>query len=87
LAEWLLDLIEREVFADPSEAVSSCCNAARLGAARRSAERASQRKLDAAINDPRPGHPLNEAFDRLQKELAGPRPEPALCGRAEGSVT
>ena len=79
LAEWLLDLIERGVFADPSEAVFVI-----LGEHRELEPHADlrqellRRTVQAAIDDPRP--PLSgEAVEKHFRELsAAPLPEPAV---------
>ena len=76
LAEWVLDFVERGVFADPSEAVFVI-----LGEHRDLEPHADlrreflKRSLEAAINDPRPSVPLEEAKERMKTLLAQP---PAL---------
>ena len=78
LAEWLLGLIERGVFVDPSEAVFVI-----LGEHKDLEPHADLRRellkrvLQAAIDDPRPSIPLEEVMERLRKLAAEPRPEPA----------
>jgi antitoxin ParD1/3/4 len=75
LAEWLLDLIERGVFVDPSEAVFVI-----LGEHRDLEPHADLRNelVQASIDDPRPTIPGEEVEERLQKLLAAQRPEPAV---------
>ena len=74
LAEWLLDLIERGVFLNPSEAVFEI-----LGEHRELEPHADlrhellSRSLKAAIDDPRPslsGDDVKKLFDRPKAEAA-----------------
>lgn len=78
LADWLLGLVERGTFADPSEAVfimlGQCRELEPHGDLRREL---LERALQAAIDDPRPSIPAEEVFERLRKELASPR-QPAV---------
>jgi hypothetical protein len=37
-----------------------------------------RRRLNAAINDPRPSIPAQQVFDELRKKMAAPLPEPAV---------
>jgi hypothetical protein len=79
LAEWLLDLIERGMFVDPSEAVFVI-----LGEHQDLEPHADlrnellKRVVQASIDDPRPTIPGEEVEERLQKLLAARRPEPAV---------
>jgi Arc/MetJ-type ribon-helix-helix transcriptional regulator len=79
LATWLLDQIERGVFADPSEAVFVI-----LGEHRELEPHADlrqemlRRSLQAAIDDPRPSIPAEEVEQHLQELAEAPRPEPAV---------
>ncbi len=79
LAEWLLDLIERGVFADPSEAVFVI-----LGEHRELEPHADlrrellRRSCQAAINDPRPSLSGDEVEKHLRELSAAPVPEPAV---------
>lgn len=79
LAEWLLDLIERGVFVDPSEAVFVI-----LGEHRDLEPHADlrnellKRVVQASMDDPRPTISGEEVMERLRKSLTAQRPEPAL---------
>lgn len=79
LAEWLLNQIERGVFADPSEAVFVI-----LGEHRELEPHADlrqellRRTIQAAIDDPRPPLSGDEAERRFQELAATPLPEPAV---------
>jgi Arc/MetJ-type ribon-helix-helix transcriptional regulator len=78
LATWLLDQIERGIFRDPSEAVFVFLGEAEeLEPHTDLRKELLRRRLDAAINDPRPGIPAEQVFDELRKKLASPLPEPA----------
>ena len=79
LATWLLEKVARGDFADPSEAVFVI-----LGEhedlelhvdLRREAFR---RKIQASMDDPRPGIPAEDVIRRLRERLAAPLPEPAI---------
>jgi antitoxin ParD1/3/4 len=79
LAVWLLDLIERGVFMDPSEAVF-----AMLGEQQDLADYPDLRRellrrtVEAAANDPRPAIPAETVFGELDAMLAAPRPPAAV---------
>jgi len=81
LAEWLLELIERGVFVDPSEAVFVI-----LGEHRDLEPHADLRRellkrtLQASMDDP--SIPREEAMERLRKMMEAPRREPAEWRRA-----
>ena len=83
LAEWLLDLIERDVFVDPSEAVFVI-----LGEHKDLEPHADLRRellkrtLQASMDDPRPSIPHEEVMERLRKLAETPRPEPTEWRRA-----
>jgi len=83
LAEWLLGLIERGVFVDPSEAVFVI-----LGEHKDLEPHADLRRellkrtLQAAMDDPRPSISHEEMMERLRKLAEAPRPEPAEWRRA-----
>jgi antitoxin ParD1/3/4 len=83
LAEWLLGLIERGVFVDPSEAVFVI-----LGEHKDLEPHADLRRellkrtLQAAMEDPRPSISHEEMMERLRKLAEAPRPEPAEWRRA-----
>jgi antitoxin ParD1/3/4 len=78
LAEWLLDLIERGVFADPNEAVFVI-----LGEHRELEPHADLRRellsrsCQAAIDDPRPSLSGDEVERHFRELSAAPLPEPA----------
>jgi hypothetical protein len=82
LAEWLLGLVERDVFLDPSEAVFVM-----LGEYQELESHADlrrellKRRLESALNDPGPGIPAEDVFKRLRKKFASPMPEPAQWKR------
>ena len=79
LAEWLLDLIERGVFSDPSEAVFVI-----LGEHREIEPHADlreellRRTVQAAIDDPRPSLSGNEVETQLRELADTPLPEAAI---------
>ena len=79
LAVWLLDLIARGRFADPSEAVFVM-----LGEQQELEQYPDlhrelfRRSLEAAANDPRPGIPMETVLTDLDAMLAAPRPAPAV---------
>jgi antitoxin ParD1/3/4 len=79
LAEWLLDLIERGVFADPSEAVFVI-----LGEHRELEPHADlrhellRRSCQAAIDDPRPSLSGDEVEKHLRELVETPLPEAAV---------
>jgi antitoxin ParD1/3/4 len=79
LADWLLERIEKGVFLDPSEAAFVLFGEhEELEPHTDLRQELLRRRLDAAINDPRPGIPAEQVFEELRKELAEPRPEPAV---------
>jgi antitoxin ParD1/3/4 len=77
LADWLLGLVEKGIFHDPSEAVFVI-----LGEHRDLEPHADLRRellsrtLQAAMDDPRPGIPAEEVFKKLKETR--PLPEPAV---------
>jgi antitoxin ParD1/3/4 len=79
LADWLLGHIERGTFRDPSEAVFVM-----LGEQEELEPHADlrrellKRRIQAAIDDPRPPIPAEEVFERFRKKLAEPLAEPAI---------
>jgi Arc/MetJ-type ribon-helix-helix transcriptional regulator len=79
LADWILDLVARGVFADPSEALFVL-----LGEQRELEPHADlrqeilKRSLQAALDDPRPGLPAEEFKARMRAKLKELRPEPAV---------
>jgi antitoxin ParD1/3/4 len=84
LAEWLLGLIERGVFADPSEAVLVI-----LGEHRDLEPHADLRRellsrsLKVAIDDPRPSLSGEEVEKHLRELLDRPMPEAAVWRKPE----
>ncbi|HET6234573.1 MAG TPA: hypothetical protein VFE41_06330 [Acetobacteraceae bacterium] len=82
LAEWLLDLIERGLSTDPSEAVFVM-----IGEQQELEPHADLRKellrraCQAAIDDPRPGIPHEQVMEQMKKRMAAPRPQPAAWRR------
>jgi len=78
LAEWLLGLVEKGTFIDPSEAVFVLLQEAQELEPHHDLRRELlNRILQAAENDPRPGSPAEEVFRRIKEKLAS-RPEPAV---------
>ena len=84
LADWLLERIEGDVFADPSEAVFAIVgNFRELEPHRDLRDELLRRILDESVarglEDVKAGRvrPADEMFDELRRELAKPRPEPA----------
>lgn len=82
LAEWLLDLIARGVFTDPSEAVFVM-----LGEQQEFEPHTDlrqellRRTIEKALADPRPGIPHEVVAAQMEALLASPRPRPALWRR------
>ena len=79
LAAWVLDLVERGVFADPSEAVFVILGEHReLEPHIDLRQESLRRSLDAAMNDPRPTLSAEEVKERMNKLFNEPRPKPAV---------
>ena len=79
LAEWVLDFVERGVFVDPSEAVFVIFGEHKdLEPHADLRQEALKRSIQTAIDDPRPSIPYEEVKERINKQLAEPRPEPAI---------
>ena len=82
LADWLLGLIEKGVFLDPSDATFVI-----LGEHKELWPHADLRRellkriLQSAIDDPRPSIPGEVVFKELRKKFAKPLPEPAVWKR------
>jgi hypothetical protein len=82
LADWLLGLIERGMFTDPSEAVFVM-----LGEQEDLEPHADLRKeilrrsCQAAMDDPRPAISQEEFMKRMRVRMAAPQPEPAIWRR------
>ena len=79
LAEWLLERIETGVFLDPSEAAFVLFGEhEELEPHKDLHQELLRRRLQAAIDDPRPGIPAEQVFDELRKKMTAPPPEPAV---------
>lgn len=79
LAEWLLDQVERGVFVDPSEAVFVMLTEQQdLEPHADLREEVLRRSCQAAMDDPRPPIPHEEAVERMRRWATEPRPEPAV---------
>ena len=78
LADWLLDLIERGMFTDPGEAVFVM-----LGEQQEMEphEELLRRSCQAALDDPHPGIPHDQAMERMKRQSVAPRPQPAVWRR------
>ena len=84
LADWLLERIEKGAFLDPSEAVFVLLGEyEELEPHTDLREELLRRRLNAAINDPRPRIPAEQLFEELRQELSAPRPEPAAWANVE----
>lgn len=78
LAEWVLSHIEQGHFRSPSEAVFVILGEhEELEPHRDLRDELLKRCLQAAMDDPRPPVPAEEAMQRLEELFAQPRPEPA----------
>jgi len=79
LAQWLLDRIEKGVFLDPREAVFVLLGEHEdLEPHKDLRQELLRRRLNAAIDDPRPSIPAQQIFDELRKKMTAPLPEPAV---------
>jgi Arc/MetJ-type ribon-helix-helix transcriptional regulator len=78
LSDWLLEHVEQGHFTDPSEAVFVMVGLFRdLEPHQDLRDELLRRKLQAAIDDPRPAKPASEVFDALERRYAEPLPPPA----------
>ena len=78
LADWLLGLVEKGAFIDPSEAVFvKLQEAQELEPHHDLRNELLNRMLQAAEDDPRPGTPLDQVFERIKDKCAA-MPEPAV---------
>ncbi len=78
LADWLLELVEKGAFIDPSEVVFVKLQEAKELEPHHDLRRELLvRRLRAAEDDPRPGSPPEEVFKRIKEKLAS-LPEPAV---------
>jgi antitoxin ParD1/3/4 len=85
LAEWLLGLIERGVFADPSEAVFVILGEHRDLEPHDDLRRELlSRSLKVAIDDPRPSLSDEEVEKQLRELLDRPMSEVAVWRKSEG---
>ena len=78
LALWLLDLIEQDTFLDPSEAVFVILSEhEELEPHADLRGELFKRRIQAAVDDPRPGIPAEEVMKHLRELRKEPRQEPA----------
>jgi hypothetical protein len=78
LADWLLQHIESGHFADPAEAMFVMAGLFRdLEPHQDLRDELLRRKLQAAMDDPRPAKAASEVFDALERRYAEPLPPPA----------
>jgi Arc/MetJ-type ribon-helix-helix transcriptional regulator len=78
LAEWILDLVARGVFTDPSEAAFVMLGEQRdLEPHADIRQEILKRSIQAAIDDPRPGVSEKEFEERMRTRLKEARAEPA----------
>jgi antitoxin ParD1/3/4 len=85
LAEWLLELIERGIFADPSEAVFVILGEHRDLEPHADLRReALKRSVQASIDDSRPGYSADEIKEHLRK-LSAQRSAPAEWKRSKSA--
>ena len=85
LAEWVIGLVEHEVFHSPSEAVFIAMQSFQEldehpDLQQELLNRAIQKGIDAAEEDG--GNPAEEVMERLRKEMEGPRAEPAVWDKS-----
>src|SRR3546814_19246166 len=82
LADWLLEPIERVMFADPSEAVFAIVGNFRDLEPHRDLRDALLRRLwQAAVDDPRPGTPHEQVQAEMARRRVEPRAAPARWRR------
>jgi antitoxin ParD1/3/4 len=75
LAEWVLDMIEREVFTDPAEAVFVILGDHKeLQSHRDLRDELLRRRIQASIDDPHPSLTSNEVAARLGQVIASKAP-------------
>ena len=78
LAEWLLEMIAEGQFLDPSEAAFVIFGEHRELSPHADLRRELlRRRLQATMDDPRPGISIEEAFQKLREAIKQPRPAPA----------
>jgi antitoxin ParD1/3/4 len=84
LADWLLERIEQGLFLDPSEAVFVMLGEQQeLEPHRDLRQELVERRLQMALNDPHPGIPAEEVFEKLRQKFARPHPEPVTWIKPE----
>jgi hypothetical protein len=82
LADWVLDLVERGVFADPGEAVFVMLGEQKdLEPHADLRQECLKRTLEAAMRDPHPGFSLEEVNARLEELAREPRQLAAVWER------
>ena len=75
LADWMLDMIERGIFTDPSEAVFVILGEHKeLQPHRDLREELLRRMIQASIDDPGPWHTFDEVRARLEQIIASKDP-------------
>lgn len=81
IAEWLLDMIERDVFTDPSEAVSVILREhMELQPHTDLRDELLRRSVQAAMGDPRPSLSVDDVLARLEERIGNPS-EPAVWAK------
>jgi hypothetical protein len=71
-------MIEREIFIDPRDAIFAIVGEAReLEPHKDLRQELLERRIQAAIDDPRPSIPADQVFARLKAKMRRPQPEPA----------
>ena len=82
LADWLLGLIERGVFISPAEAAFVILEEHReLEPHADLRHELLKRMIQSSSDDPRPGIPAEEFFEKMRQKFAAPLPEPAVWRR------
>lgn len=85
LADWLLEHVEQGSFTDPSEAVFVMVGLFRdLEPHQDLRDEVLRRKLQSAMDDPRPPRPADEVFNALERRYAEPSPPPARWRKGDG---
>ncbi len=78
LADWLLEHVEKGHFVDPSEAVFVMVGLFRdMEPHQDLRDELLRRKLQGAMDDPRPAEPASDVFNALERRYAEPLPQPA----------
>jgi len=78
LALWLLDMIEQEMFLDPSEAAFvTLWQHEELELHTDLRDELLKRRMRSAVDEPGPGIPFEEIMADLREEFTDGRPEPA----------